>query len=580
MCYNFIIRFLKKWLLLSNILKKTGKNLSIFMTSRYEQFNFSRLLKETPSENYYSQLNYNLSNISTYLEYTMVDESKKNLEIIEMQLYKNMMELPEQLVDFYVNFEVQIFQKNETKITKQKFIEYFPSDIYSKIYQLINKINMISFDKNSTDTDLNFILKNQLNSFSISYSSAMKKIKNIEEQQISRYDNELLFSLALQVVVSFLMLILSLASYFTTGLTLSNIYNVLLSRRIHDFKPRIRTLEKFKLLLKCLKKEFYCANILQSKIMQSEDDKRYQAKIKQKKQKLKSSGCFTYNLFVSAIFSFIFFDIFIFYSIISASLFKWKISQSQHVSRYQQSIYDIFHHQLQSQAAIQQYLLYNDKFMIENLEAEKGFEIINEQFQKIQGVALKLEESESFFQLIHFQTQNYVQTILKSNLCSTVPNLREREDICEFLDNKIAKKGLLQMILRNISFLRELYARTLQITGLKAQELYQDQVYKEWEYTLEVLYQKVYRGVQKQLLSFNIKIFDEEANTLKLNIFISGCFLLFFGVLLLVVAVKNLEAQFESGMFNFHLIPISLIIDNSIVKKEFLRLLRLNKNYF
>ena len=123
----------------------------------------------------------------------------------------------------------------------------------------------------SEDSNLRFMVNHTLNSHIFAYQNFISNLKETQSSNLTWYDTTSLTTLLVQVGIALIMVVLSIISYFTTRKNLQSIYDVLLSRRIADFEVKIEVLEKLKLLLKCLNKEFLCANILQSKIMNETD---------------------------------------------------------------------------------------------------------------------------------------------------------------------------------------------------------------------------------------------------------------------------------------------------------------------
>lgn len=77
------------------------------------------------------------------------------------------------------------------------------------------------------------------------------------------------------------------------------------------------------------------------------------------------------------------------------------------------------------------------------------------------------------------------------------------EELCSILDNQIAQKGLIQVLIHNIQFQREIFTELLRKdSSLTAETLYKDKAFKEWEYSVEAMYWSVYEEISEKILAY------------------------------------------------------------------------------
>ena len=94
------------------------------------------------------------------------------------------------------------------------------------------------------------------------------------------------------------------------------------------------------------------------------------------------------------------------------------------------------------------------------------------------------------------------------------------------------------------------------------------------------MYWPVIREVQEKIYRHANDMYEDEIPALISRISLVLYAFTIVTSILILMAFWYLAKQLRRVMFTFQLIPLGLVIENNIVKMKFIKLLRLNKNYF
>lgn len=165
------------------------------------------------------------------------------------------------------------------------------------------------------------------------------------------------------------------------------------------------------------------------------------------------------------------------------------------------------------------------------------------------------------------------------SLCDLTPELIVRKDLCLYLDDKIALKGILQSNFRVNQYLDEIYSKYLEGKFTK-EEILNDETFIDWKYTFMNVYLRSSIYMQEVLakeLNYEISLSLESYHKsfyYYLSVFIFG------GIWTIIIIFLNIKEQLKRLVYSYKVLSVNIITENTLIKLCFLRLLRLSKKHF
>lgn len=545
---------------------------------RYEPMKFSDLPQ-------YNSANYSLSDFESYIEFKF-KEQLGVFESLQANLFKRIHDQDEsdklQYFSLGTEFFIPEFNGTLTSYNTSVF-EGFISYPQSFIRGISSTSLPQSFVKNTTDRQIRFFLVNGLNGFYSAYSSYSSYLYIQLTSTFKDFIPFVINSLSTLLALTALLLIASSASIWMIKRLIDNIYLTLTSLRQHDFAMRIHTMQTLDYVLAEFKREFFCKDFLGTKELLTEDKTAAKGgSNKSKSTTKKKSVKFTcYGLATSLGFILLYYLLQMIIYFIMLYVFSGNIRKALWISERHDMVKELYISQLFTYTSFQQYLIFGDTLRIRSANATLEMSNIETEIKLQSKNALNLDQDNTENQP-YVPLKDYLTLASKQSLCSFVPDLINKTDMCIYLENQIPKNGYMQVFLRNIQYTSDLYLTLLHTDSNKTRlQILNDPEYIGWEYALEEIYWKAYTFLlEKTTAELDSIITDIIQASLRTNIIqLTSAFVL-LSILFISISFRNISKQINTVMLNFQLIPIGLVVDNSLMKIRFIELLRLNKNYF
>lgn len=463
----------------------------------------------------------------------------------------------------------------------------FINGVFSNAYQIMDRMNNLDFAKDTKNRNLNFMYHNWMNDILKFYVDYKVKLSKNRDISLTEFTPFLLIFLFLYSSILCILLITSISTVIWIRKQMNQIFTTLLSRREKDFVSKIKILKIISQEIDRLKDAYFYLDCLSnrslgevSKEIRCESNEEFTKKLKTKRA-IRSSNFHCYGLTISMILIIVYYLSQIIFTVIVSYLLNTMSQKCLYQSEKIDMMDQLMSYNLIASTSIYQFSVLGNKYQIMNKKSSLGLAELLEINQDKIVTALKYNQDSENGYSGQIEMEDYLKLSSKTSLCYYISFLRNRQELCERLEDQTPKNGMIQVLIHNIDIIKEtlLLLSTNQF-DYDPKKLLNDAKFLEWEYACEMIYWKAYREIQLVTIFIANKLSTEGISILVS--YIENAQSIFLGVssTLMAVALMNLYRQLKRVMFNYQLMPLKLVIENGIVKGEFLRLVRLNRNYF
>jgi hypothetical protein len=170
------------------------------------------------------------------------------------------------------------------------------------------------------------------------------------------------------------------------------------------------------------------------------------------------------------------------------------------------------------------------------------------------------------------------EAVMYSNLCDTLDNLKQYRFLCDIVDVQIPQKGLLQAYFRVKSFFGLMMSYINSPTD--SQSFLKSPEYLNFEFA----YQNIYSPAGLFIMNYfaeNVEAyFLEEVLNVQTMIAISVAVLILFSSTFTILTFKDIFKVKRELSFVFQVCPLEGMVDNQRIRVLFLRLFKLDNQYF
>jgi len=549
---------------------------------RYAKFNFSSLNLKT--KEIYNNFDYSLDDFDSYINFKSKTQLIK-FDELQARLFRRIHDQDTIEKAEYFRLKSEFYMFDSEKLMIPINITVFSGLIASPINYIreVAAINDPSeFMKNTKSIPIRNLLRNTMNGIWSAYTLYSSYIYGQLKSSYELFIPYLTTSIATLLLLTSILLIASSICILLIKRIIDSIYSTMMNLRQSDFNKRIDMMTALDSTLNTFKKEFFCKDFIGTKSLVI--DERNAAKAEFKISKTQHKRVVRYTLYglgssLGIILFYYLLQMLLYFIILY--LFRANISRILWVAERHNIVRELLLTQQYSYNALQQELIFGDRFFINGQIPSSILKTIGEDLRNQSALALSLDQAASD-KSIDSQLSANLTIFSQEDLCKFVPSLKDREELCDLLDNKIPGKGYLQSFLRNSQYLSDFYKTIDFAANDKDRSQYlNDPEFVEWEFTLEEVYWECYEFLLEYTTSAIericlVVIEGEVKNGIRTCTLLFG----FFSVIFIGMSFKNISNKIKTAMFNVQVIPISLIVDNSIMKIRFIELLRLNKNYF
>jgi len=419
------------------------------------------------------------------------------------------------------------------------------------------------------------MLKNNLNSIPLTFKTYSDFLVDFVITSYSKFVNTLISLLSILAVTVVFITIITLWLIYKIWRVFGDFYEL----QEHIFQPeiddRLMTLEKFKNVLQSFKDSRYSLNVLDESQFKTISSS---SKVKDRtpstnKRRQRRTYCFKITFSIVVILMFYIFQVM--FSAVLLYIFRLKVNEAIWIIEKQSMASDLVRDQFLIVDSFKQFIVQGYETNVLNLPI---LEYYTQLYPKMTAKSdtirelFNVDSSDANYDLAEKLT--YLKT---TSLCISMEPLWETMDLCELLDNKIPKEGLMSAFFRVNNFLRDLVGKVIDRENFNITKYVEDSELISFEYTLDSIYGPSFQEISNFILD-SVKLYTSQGITGTVNnllfTMITSMIISFW---LAFFAFVNLKTQAQKVKFSLQLFGPKALIDNVYIRNKMEELVKYSK---
>lgn len=576
----------------------------------------------------YQELGYDLSNLTSYNIKKLEDNFQRiNVSLSEMELEIKKFNRNKEFFFFEISnkFNYTSLLPDNTIESNKFYLSLF--ETYMRSSELVN-LAPYSLNSQQSSPGTLYYSSNMLNSILSGYTEFNEKMENEILEQPNSFYYQMATFFVISCVTIIISLIISILAVYSIFKSFKEVYRSFNSLGDTDISIRSRQLRKMISLIDFFNMNQSSINILEiEKMLSKKGGKNYDEfdnlndsrsrlfrqmsrtnialesnkkqlnqksskkgilgkktknkdgtdKIRNKKKKVMISDQFYYfNLSFGTIMIISFYStIIIFFLLLSFFIYN-SITTASWIFERQSATNQISIDQVSNLLMIKQLALYGTQLEAFGSSIEQQLEVryllLQNQTDKILTAFKGFGNDNSYEYLL-----TKLDKIRSQNLCSEVGTLEERKELCELLEDGIAKKGIVQLYFRIRDYLNEIISEIQQNKGA-INKLAKTSQFIEFNYSFDNIIFDSIEQVSKLILDSANHFLKQNIEQILLRLIQAYSFYILTTFILIYLALKNIQLQGKRVYFSFQMINIDSILNNSQIKYKFKKIMGLKND--
>lgn len=558
-----------------HLLRYLGYQKGLIKKDSLARFNFSKLNVEENWTNY-KKLNYSLSDMESY-SFHLFEDVRWRMEKLIKKLNVYMSEMSTKREIFFssqIQFHIKQVDMKRVNYTLPHYLGYY-SLVTSAIIQ-IGKYDPPSITAESTDRILLFFIENQQNGIRDAAIQFLDIWQALTDNVFIGFNQFIWVSLF--VIVGLLMILLGISITVLIHLRKS-IAEIIYS--IHQGSSQQHQNRDFELdHLKQIIVEFKNSGYYEERLLEEKENlkgRKVQAKTNKLIKKKRGFPCF--GMLFTFLNTTLFYISLVVYISSAAILVSRNNNKMLWNSLKQKQAGDIYLNQLEQLNSVYSYLIYGNQTYLEKrtiLEKLKKFQ--NEDKVKKQKILLFMEDGDDYE--VYNPTKQFLEKLKENSLCKKTKYLKERLELCIYLENGLPLKGLVQSYFRMQQYLTELTNLILFNPEIDPKRIFSNPEFIEWEYAFENIYSKSNLYIEHELHELLEDFVASGYSRGVQNITVLMILLMPFSCLFTLLSITRVLNRFKRYTFVFQLVSLETLIENVDLRMLFLKTFKLRTDYF
>ena len=519
-------------------------------------------------------MNYTIQNLSSYHSYMMKSRSEFRAKELLSELYSFISLLESDERDFLFNNTItyNTHELNGTLISNNmSMYQGFFLMTATRIVDMAQK-NLEDLLGLKNFRDIAYFTENMMNFLPMAYRPFGNLLFDMQTKHFSDFLVVVLKILVSALSLIVIMVIISSWIVFSIRIMFKEIYDSFLNINEGEFDERVFQLNmisdamsKFK--QSCFFKDFMGLNLT--------DNLKTNAN-KSTKKRVDKKYCF--GLLLSILQIIIFYILQICYSGVIIAIHSSNINKGLWMVHKQKSMNALINNQVLLKNALSQKLILGENTKAMNQSVN---EFISQEILRIRTTSYDMfsQTDDVPGEASFYELQNYLKKISNNTLCELDEFLEDKQEMCEFLDNKIPSNGVTQVYFRITQYLDEAF-NLVQKGKIDPITLLNEPQYVEFDYTFENVYMPTLMNIEHEIhkgLEKFLELHLTEKIDLIIRFMIISILLSFFFVIYGFFQISN---QIAKVVFSFQLLSINTVLNNTVVKFWFLKVHGLNQKTF
>jgi len=451
---------------------------------------------------------------------------------------------------------------------------------------LILQTNQISYMSNMSDSifsqkiesmALKYFTGNILAYFPSQFSDFFKDLDNKTQGYLEDYSKLLRYMNYGVDFAVFVCLIFSLFLLSRIRSSFLDVYNSYLNIREDEFEHRVKDINIIESHLRTFQNANYFVDLMGADLREQDEipEQRGKKKVREYKE-----NCNWFGMAFSLLIILFIFAVQLIVSTIKINLDIQSMDTSIESLNAMTNIYEVVNDEQLSYAALLQYIILGEN---SQLNRKPILEYMNKR---------QLDSIERYNKVKSIISLGYTKLDVKPSnnglnllddfpsLCDITPDLYNRMELCTRLDDGIPEKGLIQSNFRVNQMLDEFNSKLIAPGLFKPTEILALEEFINWKYTFTEVYTPAniyWMEIAVNQLEFRTLLLREGYHSVFYEI--SLCLVL-IGSLTILAIYRNIRSRIKDLVYGYRTLGVEIVTENTIVKMQFLSLLRLGQRYF